>query len=275
MRRIHKHQVILLIPCLLLCGWIVSAKQTTQQGAVFQWPEKHQGALSLTFDDARLSQVDVGMAALAQQGVNATFYVQPGNVEKRLAGWKKLAAAGHEIANHTMTHPCSGNFPWARNKAIEDYTLQRMHDELTEANTRIEALLGVKPVSYAYTCGHTFIGRGLDTRSYIPLVASLFLTGRAAYNETPNDPLFCDFAQLASIDMDAKSFEQLLPILEQTRKQNGWLILMGHEINKDGAQTTRLETLEKLSTYALEHQLWNAPVATIAKYVQQKRGAQK
>jgi peptidoglycan/xylan/chitin deacetylase (PgdA/CDA1 family) len=261
---------------LLLTLFCFTGILTAQQPAPgFAWPEGQRAAMSLTFDDARLSQVDVGMAALARHGVKATFYVQPSNVEKRLDGWKKMAAAGHEIANHTMVHPCSGNFLWARKRALEDYSLQKMHDELSEANARIRELLGVTPVSYAYTCGQTFVGRGLDARSYIPIVASLFLTGRSAYDETPNDPLFCDFAQLASFDMDAKSFEQLLPMLEQTRQQGGWLILMGHEMNVDGAQTTRLETLEKLIAYAAEHRLWNAPVATIAKYVQQKRATGK
>lgn len=254
---------------------LFTAKPTAQQN--FAWPEGQRGALSLTFDDARLSQVDIGMAALERLNTKATFYVQPANVEKRLDGWKKMAAAGHEIANHTIVHPCSGNFPWARNKALEDYSLQKMNDELVEANRQLKTLLGVTPVSYAYTCGQTFVGRGLDARSYIPVVASLFLTGRSAYDETPNDPLFCDFAQLASFDMDAKSFDQLLPILEQTKKQGGWLILMGHEMNKDGNQTTRLETLEKLVAYANapENKLWNAPVATIAKHIQQKRPAVK
>lgn len=278
MNQRRKLQLLTPITCLtvvLLLALLFMAKPAAQQN--FVWPEAQRGALSLTFDDARLSQVDVGMEALARQNTKATFYVQPSNVEKRLDGWKKMVASGHEIANHTIVHPCSGNFPWARNKALEDYSLQKMNDELIEANTRIKALLGVTPVSYAYTCGQTFVGRGLDARSYIPVVASLFLTGRSAYDETPNDPLFCDFAQLASFDMDAKSFDQLLPILEQTKKQGGWLILMGHEMNKDGNQTTRLETLEKLVAYANapENKLWNAPVVTIAKYVQQKRAAGK
>ena len=243
------------------------------QEAAFRWPEGQRGALSLTFDDARLSQIDAGMPFFEKAGVRATFYVQPAPVEKRLAGWQKAAAAGHEIANHTIVHPCSGNFPWARSKALEEYTLQKMHDELVEANQAIRARLGVTPISYAYTCGQTFVGRGLDARSYIPIVASLFLTGRSAYDETPNDPLFCDFAQLASFDMDVKSFEQFLPILEQTKKQGGWLILMGHEIGREGAQTTRIETLEKLIAYARapENRLWNAPVGDIAKYIQQQR----
>ncbi|MFN0084879.1 MAG: polysaccharide deacetylase family protein [Blastocatellia bacterium] len=266
-------------------GWIVSVvamaalsgmvglKACERLDGPFGWPDGQRGALSLTFDDARLSQIDVGMAVFEREGVKATFYVQPAPVEKRLAGWRKAVAAGHEIANHTVVHPCSGNFPWARSRALEEYTLQKMHDELIEANQAIKAKLGVTPISYAYTCGQTFIGRGLDAHSYIPLVASLFLTGRSAYDETPNDPLFCDFAQLASFDMDNKSFEQLLPMLEQTKKQGGWLVLMGHEIGKEGAQTTRLDTLGKLIAYARasENRLWNAPVGTVARYVQQHR----
>ncbi len=273
-----KHKMLWVIAAVSILIWqSLSVSSAPQQASGFVWPEARRGALSLTFDDARLSQVDIGMAVLDRLQTKATFYVQPSNVEKRLDGWKKMAATGHEIANHTIVHPCSGNFPWARNKALEDYSLQKMNDELVEANNQLKALLGVTPVSYAYTCGQTFVGRGLDARSYIPVVASLFLTGRSAYDETPNDPLFCDFAQLASFDMDAKSFDQLLPILEQTKKQGGWLILMGHEINKDGNQTTRLETLEKLVAYANapENKLWNAPVVTIAKYIQQQRAPRK
>ncbi len=255
----------------VLFALAIIASARAQQTAAFVWPDTQRGALSLTFDDARLSQIDVGMPLFEREGVKATFYVQPAPVEKRLAGWQKAVAAGHEMANHTIVHPCTGNFLWARDKALENYTLQKMHDELSSANEAIKAKLGVTPVSYAYTCGQTFIGRGLDARSYIPLVAALFLTGRSAYDETPNDPLFCDFAQLASMDMDDKTFEQLLPALETTRKQGGWLILMGHEIGKVGPQTTRTDTIEKLCAYARENKLWNAPVATIAKYVGQHR----
>ena len=39
------------------------------------WPEGKKTALSLTFDDARLSQVDQGLPLLDAYGVKATFYV--------------------------------------------------------------------------------------------------------------------------------------------------------------------------------------------------------
>lgn len=70
----------------------------------FPWPDGKRAALSLSFDDARLSQPDVGIPLLDQYGVKATFYVQPGPLDERLAGWKKAVAdgrwlilAGHEI----------------------------------------------------------------------------------------------------------------------------------------------------------------------------------
>ena len=69
---------------------------------------------SLTFDDGRDSQVDVGLPLLYSFGVKATFYPLPEAVGERLEGWKAAAAAGHEIGNHTVGHPSTGNFSWAR-----------------------------------------------------------------------------------------------------------------------------------------------------------------
>ncbi len=241
--------------------------------ANFSWPQGKKIALSLSFDDARNSQVDGGTALLDKYGVKATFYVVPSAVEKRLEGWKKAVASGHEIANHSLNHPCSGNFLWARSKAIEEYSLEKMRDELMQSNQRIKELLGVTPVSFAYPCGQTFVGRGVDTRSYVPVVASLFASGRTWLNEAPNDPAYADFAQLTGIESDGKDFAQILSVLEEARKNNLWVVLAGHEMNKEGAQTTRLEMLEKLMQYANDpkNEIWIAPVGTVAKYVQAKR----
>jgi len=73
------------------------------------WPEGKSAAISITFDDARPSQIDVAVPILDRHGVFGTFYVSPAGVEERLAGWRAAVARGHEIANHTFSHPCSGN----------------------------------------------------------------------------------------------------------------------------------------------------------------------
>ena len=108
------------------------------QGDAFPWPEGKRAALSLSFDDARLSHPDVGQALFKKLNATATFYVVPGSMKNRLEGWKKIVADGHEIGNHTVDHPCTGNFSWARDKALENYTLSTMRQELLAANHQIK-----------------------------------------------------------------------------------------------------------------------------------------
>jgi len=239
----------------------------------FPWPEGKKMALSLTFDDARLSQIDTGIPLLDKYGVKATFYISPGSMLKRSDKWKSAVLNGHDIGNHSVYHPCSGNFEWSRNKALEEYTLQKMRSELDSANRLIKEMLGIEPVSFAYPCGQTFIGRGINVQSYVPLIASMFESGRGWLNEAPNDPFFCDLAQLNGTELDGKSFEQVLKLIETAKASGHWLVLAGHEMNDEGRQTSLLKTIEALCKYAMDpaNGIWIDNVHNIASFVEQKR----
>jgi peptidoglycan/xylan/chitin deacetylase (PgdA/CDA1 family) len=264
------------IAFLLILSIFLSAEMLLAQQAetTFAWPEGKQIAISLSFDDARASQVDAGTALLDQYGVKGTFYVVPNSVKQRLEGWKKAVASGHEIGNHSFNHPCTGNFPWSRQKAIENYTLKQMRNELILANKDIKELLGVESEVFAYPCGQTYIGRGENTKSYVPVVSKLFLSGRGWLDEGPNAPQFCDLAQLTGMEMDGKDFEQILPLIENAKKSGAWLVLAGHEMGESGNQTTRLSMLKKLIEYAQNpaNGIWIAPVGTVAKYIKGQKG---
>lgn len=258
--------LFILFPCKILLA---------QQGeSTFAWPEGKQIAISLSFDDARASQVDAGTALLDQYGVKGTFYVVPNSVKQRLEGWKKAVISGHEIGNHSFNHPCTGNFPWSRQKAIENYTLKKMRNELILTNKTIMELLGVEAEVFAYPCGQTYIGRGKNTKSYVPVVSKLFLSGRGWLDEGPNAPQFCDLAQLTGMEMDGKDFDQILPLIENAKKSGAWLVLAGHEMGGSGNQTTRLSMLKKLIEYAQNpaNGIWIAPVGTVAKYIKGQKG---
>jgi len=243
------------------------------QNQTFKWPNGARVAISLTFDDARGSQASKGAPLLDEFEVKATFYVVPSAVKGQLEGWKRVVAKGHEIGNHSLHHSCSGNFVWSRKNALENYTIAQMRAELLEANKQIEALLGVKAESYAYPCGQTFVGRGKNTQSFVPVVANLFASGRTWLDEAPVDPGYCDMAQLTGIEMDGKDFEQILPIIEEARKNGQWLVLAGHEMADSGPQTTRLSMLRKLCAYAKDpaNGIWIAPVGEVARYVKAER----
>ncbi|RXK48949.1 polysaccharide deacetylase family protein [Aquirufa rosea] len=238
----------------------------------FTWPSDKKMALSLSFDDARGSQVTLGTKLLNQYGVKATFFVNPGSMEKNLTGWKKAVADGHEIGNHSTSHPCTGIFTWSRANALENYSLEKMEKDILDCNASIEKNLGVKAEVFAYPCGQTFIGNATQTQSYVPLIAKHFLLGRLWKSEAPNDPNYHNFAQLTGIEMDGQDFEQILPLIEEARKTGKWLVLAGHEMNESGNQTTRLSMLKKLMEYATNpaNGIWIAPMGTVAKYIQSR-----
>jgi len=246
----------------------------SQERSDFQWPEGKKMALSFTFDDARLTQIDKGMPLFDKYNVKATFYVSRDNMLKRLERWKEAVGRGHDIGNHSLLHPCTVNYGWPPEAQLETYTLQRMKTELDSAGAVIKNLLGIQPVSFAYPCGQTYVGTGVNTKSYVPLVASLFESGRLWLSEGPNDPVSCDMAQLTGMELDGKSFDQVKTLIESAGRKGQWLILAGHEINNDGRQTSLLSTIEEIIKYASDpaNGIWIDNVHNIASYIKEKRG---
>jgi peptidoglycan/xylan/chitin deacetylase (PgdA/CDA1 family) len=235
----------------------------------FRWPEGKHAAISLSFDDARLSQIDIGMPLFKKYGVNATFYVLLDNVKKNFEGWKRAIADGHEIGNHTLSHPCTGNFTFSRDNALEIYDLDLIMHELDGANTEIERLLGVKSVTFAYPCGQKFVGKGVNVKSYVPLVAKRFIVGRGYLGESANDPVMCDLAQAIGMGFDNIDDAKAIELVKEAAAEGRWLIFVGHEIGETGFQTTYTTTIESICNYALdpENGIWIDTVETIGRYV--------
>lgn len=209
------------------------------------WPDGHRAAISLSFDDARPSQLRCGLPLLERLGVPATFFVLPDAVARSRAEWRDVVGRGHEIGNHTLSHPCSANFSWSRQNSLERMTVARFRLEVCEANRRLRQLLGIEPTAFAYPCGETFVGRGRRAKSLVPLIARTFEVGRTFNDVSANSPGDLDFAQIRCVNSDAKAFDALLPMLEAAVADSAWLVLGGHEIGAaEERETTRIETIE-------------------------------
>jgi peptidoglycan/xylan/chitin deacetylase (PgdA/CDA1 family) len=253
-----------------------SAIQANDQVAalpVFQWPQGKRAAVSLTFDDARPSQIDVGLPILDRHGVKATFYLSPPNIEQRLEAWRNAAAHGHEMGNHTLTHPCTGNFAWSRVNALEGQTLKSIEQEIVGASGALQELVSVQPRTFAYPCGQKFVGRSEGLHSYVPLVARHFLAGRGFRDETVNAPLFCDLAQLMGVDSDDRPIEYLLAWVERAVQEGGWLVFCSHDVGEYARQGMRTEVLDALCLYCADpdNGIWIDTVANVADYIRQQQ----
>jgi peptidoglycan/xylan/chitin deacetylase (PgdA/CDA1 family) len=268
----------------LFCTLFAQAKLMAQQApqqpgttrsaeGAFDWPAGKRAAVSLSFDDARLSQIDQGLAVLDRHHVKATFFVVSTNISPRLEGWKKALAEGHEIGNHSETHPCTGNYAFSRQNALESYTLQTMAAQLDGAGAEIERLLGVKPRTFAYPCGQKFVGRGEEVKSYVPLVAARFLAGRGYLDESANDPAFCDLAQVMGTPFDDLDFNQMKSLVDEAASQGRWVVFVGHKIGQRGHQVTDAAALGELCDYLTNplNGIWLGTVQEVAEYVRQHR----
>jgi hypothetical protein len=167
------------------------------------------------------------------------------------------------------------------------YTLAMIEKQMVACNEEIERQLGVKATTFAYPCGEKFVGAGVNTQSYVPVAAKLFLAARDYLDEGPNRPARCDLAQTTGMGSDGLTGERILSLVSAAAAQHSWLVLASHEIGpigiigpfsgRPGYQTTMVATLEELMKYAADpaNGVWLDTVQNIAKYIQARRSGGK
>lgn len=242
----------------------------------FSWPDGCEGAVSLTFDDAMRSQLDLAVPMLQEAGLRGTFYVNPRGEDwrERLAPWREVARAGHEVGNHTVNHPCSRNFGFAREQVLETMSLDGIEWEIREGRRRLLELIPDQPeMTFCYPCYQDFIGEGALRQSYVPLVARYHPAGRGR-GEAPNHPLWQDLHTLGSCSAERMSGPEMVGYAERAATQGRWTILTFHGIQQ-GNLSVNEGDFKELVTHLARHRtrLWTAPVLEIATYLRQARNS--
>jgi peptidoglycan/xylan/chitin deacetylase (PgdA/CDA1 family) len=220
--------------------------------------------------------VEVGAPLLTRFGLRGTFYVNPReDYREQLVAWRDLAAAGHEIGNHTVSHPCSKNFSFISEQgrlALEEMTWEEMDAEIALAGRRLaEALPAQGRVSFAYPCYQPFIGRGATRRSYVPLVLEHCVAGRGR-GERANDPRYCDLGHLWSFPCERMTAAEMIGLVEQVAAQGQWGILTFHGIHEGHLSVTEGDLAKLCAHLQRRHaDLWTAPVAEVAGWVAERQ----
>lgn len=117
-------------------------------------------AVTFTFDDNIPDQFQIAAPLLEKFGFRGTFFVIPGKTpetdagadpkERRIswAGLKDLSCRGHEIGNHSWSHPFLVS-PQTSELAPD------LENQVEKAHDRIREKIGVAPLSFCYPMNHS------------------------------------------------------------------------------------------------------------------------
>lgn len=97
-------------------------------------PDLSADVISLTFDDGPAEWTEPILETLRHEGVRATFFVVGDSIRGRERLLARAAAEGHEIGNHTLTHPL-----------LPDLSPEEIRTELTSTNELVTDVVGRPP----------------------------------------------------------------------------------------------------------------------------------
>jgi peptidoglycan/xylan/chitin deacetylase (PgdA/CDA1 family) len=260
----------LFLGALLMAAALLPSAGSAKAGP---WPAGKTCAVSLTYDDGLESQILNAALDLDQRGMKGTFFIVGGaqSVSQNPQAWAALVKHGHELAAHTMTHPCGGSAGAfkAPQDRLEAYDLKRMATELDQNIQVLHALGAPAPYTFAYPCGQDWVGE--DHTSYRPLVEQRFFAARGVQNHAV-DTQAVDLLNTSAYNPAGLSVAMLKAVVDDVRSDGGWLIFMFHGVGGDYLVTDD-DAHQALLDYLQAHpEIWVAPFGTVAKAVKRAQG---
>lgn len=218
---------------------------------VATWSGDRAGAFAFTFDDGYRQHVTIAAPMLDALGLKATFAINPGKTSANgntgngtWDDWRALARGGHEIANHSMTHP-------NLSQVADAATLEQ---EIVGAQAIIEKQLGQPCSTFVYP----FNAESAAARALVRKSHSAWTGGeRKAYG----GPDFTTAKANAWID--------------EAIAQRSLIVAMIHGIDGGYLPFANRAVLKDHLDYAKAHeaQVWIAPLGVIRRYAAEREVA--
>ena len=234
----------------------------------FAWPDGARAAVSLTYDDGLNSQLDNVVPVLDALGLKATFFLTEENMEARLADWVKVAREGHEMGDHTVTHPCR-----LKRETAGDF----LNHEITPMEAFLDRNFDPGQHTYAYPCGFIALGEGpkaVRRNRYLTDVSQTFLAARLVIGD-PNDPrrAMRDRFELHAFEptYDRDDPAPAFAYVDKALRQGGWAILVFHEVlpRRLGEGDTSIAVHRRILEWLVRQPVWCAPMRDVFLHVRQ------
>ncbi len=260
-----KVSLLILFP-LLVMAFAGPALQAQEKGP---WHGK-RCAVALTYDDALNVHLNYVVPLLDSLGFKGTFYLSgffPG-LRGRLADWIAVGKEGHELGNHTLFHPCEGEAPgreWVpRDYELNKYTVRRMVDEITMANTLLQAMDGKMIRTFAYPCGDTKAGDS----SYVDQIKAMFPGARGVQGKMQKINEI-DLYGIGAYMINGQSGEELIRLVQEAMAKRALLVFLFHGVGGEHSLNVSLDAHRRLLQFLKQNEkdIWVAPMIDICEYI--------
>jgi peptidoglycan/xylan/chitin deacetylase (PgdA/CDA1 family) len=239
----------------------------------FTWPGGCQAAVTISYDDGLITQLENAMPQLDGFGIRATFFPSGDGLTdpSHIDAWRAAAAKGHEIGAHTIHHPCDRARDFVREGfSLQDYSPERMREELGR-NLDIIRKFGFNPDGgvFAYPCGESLYGEGL-TQSYKPIIKEMFSAARGV-TEDIADPVKADLYDVPCFGVTCGA-EGMIEIAERARASGSWAVILFHGVGGDYI-SVETKAHEGFLKYLVENRdtIWTAPFGEISGFISKNR----
>ena len=233
-----------------------------------------QCAVALTYDDAIDAHLDHAVPALDSFGLKGTFYLigSSGAVGNRISEWRKAAANGHELGNHTGFHPCDGSKPGRSfitpETDLNNYTVPRIRDEIRLTNILLRSIDGKTERTFAFPCGDNMI----KGENYYDAVKKDFIAARGVVGGfIPVDSIHLHDINAFAINGQDGNF--MINLVKKAQATHTLVVFLFHGVGGGHDLNVNLTAHRQLLAYlkANEKDIWVAPMIEIAKYAKGRK----
>lgn len=225
----------------------------------------YKAAYSLTYDDGDPCHLDVAWPEMSKRHLRGTFnlIVGPGRLT-RVEEWKKLAASGQEIGNHTLTHAHPATFTPAQEKR-----------EVAESQKILEKTFGIPILTFTYPFTEI-------TPSYEKCAQTYHFISRGGWGPTCflKPEMDIDWGNIPSESTATKTDPKMYrEWIDKTLAEGCWFLIRIHGIEGTitGYQPITKKDYTSLLDYlvAKRDNLWIAPFGEVGGYWQAQKILEK
>jgi len=227
--------------------------------AQFAWPEGKVAAVVLTYDDALHSQLDVAIPQLDAAGLRGTFFLDGDITPDDMLRWRKAQAAGHELGNHSLFHPCPrAMLPDRKNYFTENYDVDRMLGEIAAMNNVLFGIDGAGMRTYSVPCSQMTVGS-------VDYTEDLRRSGLVKYVRTGGDQYKSVISNFTQLDVflvpsfgpvDKPDGATLIAYAMRVRNAKGLGVLQFHGIGGDYLEVTATAHRQLLDWLRKHPEVW-------------------